>query len=174
MKKLIALFSALVLIAFAANTVNAQNTDTESANASANILEIIEITKDADLHFGDIVPSGTAGDVTVAPSSAGTRTANNVTLLTQFTTQAAAAFTVNGEKNAAYYITLPSGDITLTESVSSATMVINTFTTDKASNESQLNGSGTDSFFVGAKLSVGGTQTAGLYEGSFDVTVTYE
>lgn len=168
MKKLIVILTGLFLMTLAVENVTAQSTDDATADAAANILEIIQISKEQDLHFGDIVPSNAAGTVTVS-STGGGRTGTGVTLFNQFTTHSEAEFKVTGEENATYTITLPvDGAITLTGA--GTPMDLKDF--EHNANE-LLNGSGEETFQVGATLEVGANQAAGLYEADFDVTVSY-
>lgn len=165
MKKLIALFSALVLIAFAANTVNAQNEQSATANAAANIIAPMTITKNVDLNFGNIASGSAAG--TVVMSTTGTRTPSNVILPSVAGTVNAANFTVTGGLDAAYVITLPAS-VTITDGTNN--MTIDNFTEDATNTLA----SGTETFGVGATLNIDANQASGLYQGTFTVTVDYQ
>ncbi len=112
-----------------------------------------------------MVPTGTAGTVTVTP--AGARSSVDLDLFGGL--PAAASFDVTGEKDSNYSITFPSS-ATLTSGAN--TMTMDTFTHD-AGGTPQLSGSGSDTFNVGATLNVGATQAAGTYSGTFAVTVNY-
>jgi hypothetical protein len=116
------------------------------------------------MDFGTMVPTGTAGTVTVTP--AGARSSVNVDLLGGF--PAAASFDVTGEGANTYSITLPSS-ATLTSGGN--TMTVDTFTDDAGATPTLAGGS--DAFNVGATLNVGATQVAGTYSGTFAVTVNY-
>jgi hypothetical protein len=168
MKTLKSIFAALVIVSFASVSVSAQSTATGNADAAANIITIIEIEKVTDLHFGDIVPSTVEGYVVV--TSGGLRDDfENVTLLDQFTTHSAASFTVKGEADATYSIVLPDDDeVSLTGP--GTAMLLSAF----EHNATKTLEGGTETFDVGAKLTVGEGQTAGLYEATFNVTVAYE
>ena len=136
----------------------------DTANVTITIAAPISISATADMDFGTMTPTGAAGTVTVTP--AGARSSVNVDLLGG--TPSAASFDVTGEGNAAYSITLPSSD-TLTSGAN--TMTVDTFTDDAGVNPSL--GGGSDTFNVGATLSVSDTQASGPYSGTFDVTVNY-
>ena len=169
MKKLI--LSAFVLGGFALNS-NAQATAT--ATATATIVTPISISKTADMNFGNVaVSASTGGTVILAP--AGTRTtggAGGVTLPATTGTVAAAAFTVNGNGSFTYAITLPSSPITLTRASGSETMTAGTFTSTPSGTGTLS--SGTQNLTVGATLTVGNGQVAGVYtSGNFNVTVNY-
>ena len=105
-----------------------------------------------------------AGTVTITP--AGGRTLVNV--IGWVGSFNAAGFSVTGEGSQTYAITLPSS-ATLTSGGN--TMTVDTFTHD-AGGSPTLSG-GSDSFNVGATLQVGGSQAAGVYSGTYAVTVNY-
>ncbi|MFQ5775254.1 MAG: DUF4402 domain-containing protein [Kiloniellaceae bacterium] len=134
-----------------------------SVNVTATLGSVISISSTGNLDFGKVVPTGTAGTVTVTP--AGVRSSVNVDLLGG--TVSAASFSVTGENGQAYAISLPSS-ATLTGP--GANMTVDTFTDD---NPTPSLPGGSDTFNVGATLHVGATQAAGVYSGSFAVTVNY-
>jgi hypothetical protein len=167
MKKLVFLFAGLFLMAISAESVKAEDQATASANAAATIVTPISITKTVDLNFGAIVPSATAGTVTVGTDNSISGT-GGVTLIPQLGTHSAASFTVNGVIGALFYVTLP-GDVTISSATES--MTVSDFTSNATG---ALDASGAEDFNVGATLAVAANQLPGLYEGTFDVTVTYE
>ncbi|PQJ76271.1 DUF4402 domain-containing protein [Polaribacter glomeratus] len=167
MKKTIISFFTICMIVGISNNLNAQNTATESADASATIITPITITNTADLNFGDII-DGT-GTVTLSP--AGVRTTDYQAFSgTQAGTVTAASFGITGQGDYTYSITLPTSDVTLTET-GSATMIVNAFVSDPSGTGTLSSGAGIVS--VGATLNVVSGQTAGVYTGTFDVTVAY-
>jgi len=139
---------------------------TATANASVTILAPVTITKTADLIFGSVAPTTSAG--TVVMSAAGARTGTNVTLSSTATGNAA-AFNLSGDANSTFSVTLPSST-TLTGPGSS--MTVNAFTSSPSSTGT-FNGSGAATLTVGATLAVGANQAAGSYTGTFSVTVDY-
>lgn len=167
MKKLIALFSALVLIAFAANTASAQYDASATSGASANIIAPISIAKQVDLAFGNIIASATAGTVEVDVT--GTRTnGGGATFPTVPGTVTAAQFKATGFTGSAYSITLPLDNaISLTGTGTDMDLI------DFTHNATEVLTGGEEVFEVGATLQVGADQTAGSYSGSFDVIVNY-
>ena len=171
MKKILAI--SIVMIAFAASAF-AQVT--ANATATATIVTPITLANaGTDLSFGNVIPSATlAGTVVVAPD--GTPTYTNVTASASpsaTATVTAAAFDVTGTPGAAYSVTLPVADVTLTGPTS--TMVANTFTNNPSGAALILDATlGTQSFTVGATLDVGINQAAGTYlSAPFTVTVNY-
>jgi len=163
--KFLFLFLVLPLIRIQAQT---ENTD-----AFANIVTPITITETRSLHFGTLSTSSAVGTCVLAPS--GTRTQTGGVALTSLSpTATSAAYTVTGTAGIAYNISLPTTNITVTRNGGGGqTMTISTFISSKTGNASILSGTGTDSFTVGATLNVGASQVAGLYQGNFNVTVTY-
>jgi hypothetical protein len=173
--------AVVVLALFFSGTsmaVNYQDTATASATpATAVIVAPISIEKTANLNFGEIVASAVGGTVVLAVN--GDRSSDGGVTLANADAglypTSAAAFDVAGSPDNSYTIELPEdGDIFLTNG--EYTMAVNDFQSSKEDNVGHLSGGGADSFTVGATLSVG-TLTenpVGVYQGVFDVTVTYE
>ncbi len=160
--------SILVISAFVTNA-NAQAT--ASASASATVVTPISIAKDVDMNFGNIAVTSSGGTVVLA--TAGTRTTTGgVTLPVVNGTVTAAQFTVSGEGAYTYDITLPSSAVVLTKSGGGATMNATSFNHNAGT--PQLS-SGTQTFKVGATLTVVAAQAAGAYTTgtAFNVTVNY-
>jgi hypothetical protein len=160
----------LTLLALAfATTSFAQVTAT--ASTSATIITPIAITKDVDMNFGNIAVSPTLGGTVVLPTSGPRTKTGGVTLPVVTGTVTPASFTVTGEGNSTYSITLPSSAITLTSGA--ASMTVENFISSP-SNTGQLS-SGTQEIKVGATLNVGAAQAAGTYsnESGLFVTVNY-
>ena len=168
-KKLIA--SAIIALGFASE-VNAQAT--ASASITATIVTPISIRKTVDMNFGNAaVQVATGGTVVLTPAGTRTKTAG-VTLPAVTGTVTAASFTVDGQANYTYAITLPATDITLTHTNAVDEMIVNTFTSTPATTGA-LDATGTQELNVGATLNVAANQLAGLYATgtNFDVTVNY-
>ncbi len=143
------------------------NAATVSGTSSATIVAPIAISQTTGISFGTLAPTGTAGTATL--STAGAVTATNVDILGGSPT--AGAYTVTGSGSQGFTITLPSTDQTLSDG-GSETMTLNNFVSSVGS--SSALSSGTQSFTIGADLSVGAAQAAGSYTGTFDVTVNYQ
>ncbi len=143
-----------------------------SATASINttIITPIAIAKTADLNFGNIAVSATlAGTATLAP--AGTRStggAGGVTLPATTGTVTAAAFTVSGQGNYSYIISLPA-NCTITSA--GHTMTMASFTSNP-STTGLLSAGGSQALTVGATLTVAAAQPAGTYTNVTGVPVT--
>ncbi len=131
---------------------------------TATLWAPISISVGANMEFGTMLTTGTAGTVTVTP--AGARSSVNVDLFGGL--PSAASFDVTGESGQIYSITLPSS-ATLTSGAN--TMTVDTYTDDAGVPPTLAGGS--DTFNVGATLNVGAAQAAGTYSGTFTVTVNY-
>jgi spore coat protein U-like protein len=164
----------------------AQSTALGTANAKANILYAISISKIADLSFGDIVSDTSVQHVTIAPD--GTRSGGGTgdILASSQSAIAAAKFTVSGSPGRAFGITLPADNtVTITSPGTSGMtpMNVDTFTSNPTGTGGTLSGSydsaatavtaGTATLTVGARLTVAASQVAGGYTGTFTVTVAY-
>ncbi len=171
MKKLVYLFVSLFLVVVAAENVNAQaNSATVlAASTSANIIATITLANTTPLAFGNII-AGTGGTVVISPD--GGRTSTDGVTLQNAVPGTAAVFGVTGLDGAAYSITLPAANVILTHTDGSTTMTI-----DKDTFTHSVDGTPTigtnNSFNVGATLTVASAQTAGAYNGTYSVTVTY-
>ena len=144
-----------------------------SATATATMIIPISIANAADMSFGNVAASGTAGTVELTPAGARNPT-GGVSLPAATGTVAAASFTVTGEGTSTYAITLPSTAYTITETVGGvATMDVDTFTSSPSGTGALTAGSQT--ITVGATLNVNAGQIAGTYTNAtgFDVTVNY-
>lgn len=170
MKTTLKIFALTVALFGITNISFGQNTASAEADAGARIITPLTIENNQGLEFGDII----AGENTITITTAGARDATNDDALLVTTgvtrTPQAAQFTVNGEANLSYTLVIdPSA--TLTQVDGTATMTINNF---KHNATGTLSGSGAEVFNVGADLTVGASQASGVYEGTFEVTVTYE
>jgi hypothetical protein len=174
MKKLIVLFTAIILVTGFTTRVMAQAT--ENTASGAVIVTPITITEVSALHFGVMaVLAATPG--TCVLSTTGVRTATGgVNLSAQTPVATNASYTVAGQISTTYALTLPA-TITVTDGASN-TMTIGTLLArfNGAGADaviSTLSGTGTDNFTVGGTLTVLAAQPAGVYAGTFNVTVAY-
>ena len=162
---------SLVIAAIAivsANSSFAQATAT--ASASATIVTPITIAKVTDMNFGSVAVSATlAGTVVLSPASGRTTGgAGGVTLPATVGTVAAASFTVSGQANYTYAITLPT---TKTITSGANTMTVDNFTSSPSATGT-LSGTGSETLNVGATLNVVANQAAGVYTNASGVPVT--
>ena len=171
MKKLIALFAAIVLVSGLTSTVNAQTQGVKAtATGSATIITPIAISKTTDMNFGNVAVNATAGTVVLTPAS-GRSITGGATLPAVTGTVTAAVFHVTGLGTSTYAITLPT-TYTINDGASH-TMLVNTFTSTPSGTGTLS--SGAQDIQVGATLNVAALQPAGAYANAtgFDVTVNY-
>ena len=143
--------------------------DTATNDVSSEIVTAITITSADPLEFGQIAAGVGAGTVTINATT-GLRSGSGVTLLVAGTTPTPATFDVTGDSGSTYAINLPSADVTIT-STALDTMIVNAFSSNPSGTSTLVGG--VDSIAVGATLNVGAAQPAGVYVGTFDVTVDY-
>lgn len=164
----IAILLILLLSGFAVSSF-AQVSGT--ANVSVTLVTPIAISKTVDMNFGNVAVSASSGTVVLTP--AGTRSSTGgVTLPVTAGTLTAASFTVTGSPSYTYSISLPASPITITDGAGH-NMSVGTFTSTPT--PTGLLNAGTQTLTVGATLSVGASQVAGIYTSSspFSVTVNY-
>lgn len=175
MKTITKLFAlAVVILGFSASSFG-QGGVTDYAPTSATIITPITIVKATDMNFGNIGVNASLGTVVLVP--AGTRSATGgVSLPVALAgTVTAASFTVSGNANNTYSITLPT-TLTITRAAGTETMTVNTFTsTPTVALGGTLSAGGTQTLNVGATLNVAGGQVAGVYTNAtgFAVSVNY-
>lgn len=157
-------FLTIVMIVFAFSTASHAQVSA-TANATAEIVTPLTLTKTVDLNFGKFSVSA-AGTVVVSPAGARTQT-GGCTLLGG--TVAAASFNVTGTNNAQYVITLP---VSSTITLGATNITLNTFVSNPAT-PGTLSAAGAQTFTVGATLNALGTEGVGVYTGTFNVSVNY-
>jgi hypothetical protein len=171
MKKLGILLASLFVMALAVQNVDAQTTTsaTQNTTATATIVANISLAKNADLNFGYFALSSTGGTVSIETNGERSQTGEIILLTSDHNP---ANFTAHGTANGHYSVTLPDDEsVTLTLSGGTETMTIASFV---HSADGILDATGQETFNVGGKLTVPANQPAGVYEGEFDVIVTYE
>jgi hypothetical protein len=153
-----------------------------TANASATILSPLSIAvSGAGMNFGNIVPSSQLGTVVLAPAGSRTASGGASTMAQAGGSVSAANFAVAGQNNASYSVALPSLAASLLPQGSAvgAPMLVTSFTSDLTATgistiwTGALGGTGTGTFNVGATLTVGVNQGAGVYSGTFPVIIFY-
>ncbi|HPE34349.1 MAG TPA: DUF4402 domain-containing protein [Bacteroidales bacterium] len=164
MKKLVILFASMFIMTIAVQNVSAQDPQSATADAAANIITPMTIQKIVDLNFGNIASPAQAGTVVLGTDNS--RTPTNVILPSVTGTVTAAEFTVTGLSDATYSITFPNST-TITNAGN--TMTIDNYT----ENATNILTGGSETFKVGATLNVNADQAAGAYTGNFIVTVDY-
>jgi Mat/Ecp fimbriae major subunit len=151
--------AGVAMLGFGATSANAA---TANADARANILRQITVTKTADLDYATIVTGAAASTVQV--STGGVRTCGAGLVCTG--TVSAAGFSVVGTIGQVATVSVPA-TVSLTSGA-------NTMSSTLVSSAATLTLAATNSFNVGGTLSVGANQADGAYLGSFTVTVDYQ
>ena len=162
--------SVLAVLLFAITAASFAQVSATS-NASATIVTPIAIANTVEMNFGNVSPHPTLGG-TVVLSPAGARTPTNVTLPATTGTVTAASFTVTGQANFTYSITLPAGATTISSGGND--MTVDTWTSNPTPT-GDLGAGGSQTLTVGATLNVAAAQAAGTYTlgTPFTVTVNY-
>jgi hypothetical protein len=158
----LALLAALAPRPASAKTVN--------GSGKATIVTPLSLVNRSDLAFGAIVPSASAGTVTVDAYTEARTTSGGVTA--SGGTVSAAKFDGLSTAPSHLKIDVPNGSITLTRSGGTETMTVNNFELNGNKND-WVSGNDVFEFQVGARLNVGANQAAGTYVGTFNVTVNY-
>ena len=154
----------MTAVGIAAGAANVQAADV-TGNASAVIQTPIVLTEDTAMDFATIVADA-AGD-TVTLTSAGAISSTGTSTFSG--TPAAGAFSATGTPSAAVTISFSTGDVLTGPG---ADMALGTFTNDAGASPA-FDALGALAFNVGANLTVGATQTAGSYSGTYTLTVDY-
>lgn len=156
-------FAALA-VALAAS--GAQAATTATGNASAEILSTLTVAENTALNFGQIAANG-AGTLVIAPNGSSTCSA----LLVCTGSPTAGLFDVAGTAGVAYAATVTTPSVSLSDGGTNS-MTLDTFTVGYPAGTTLTGGAST--FNVGGTLHVGATQVAGVYSGTYTVSVEYQ
>jgi hypothetical protein len=164
-----ALASALVL-GMAGHGSDAQAASATNT-ATATVVTPIAIAAGDTLRFGSFSTSAASQTVTINATT-GTRTSSGALLATS--TVGRATFNVTGSGVLTYAITLPTnGTVNITTGTATApeTMAVSNFTSDPSGTGALT--AGAQTLGVGATITTVGSQVAGAYTGTFNVSVEY-
>lgn len=137
------------------------------AQASAEIQRPVSLGKPSDLAFGALIPARSAGRVVLGPDGARSAT-GGVLLAAGASGVSTANVQIAGEPHATFSLSLPAS---IQIASGRDRMTVGAFTTGRAAQ--QLDGQGALVLNVGATLELGPNQSAGLYTGTFTMTVAY-
>jgi hypothetical protein len=160
--------AGVALIAAFGMATSANAATTASANAQAVILDALSINIQASnpsLNFGTIAVN-TGGTVTVAATSGATASCGAGVICSG--PSGSVGFDVIGAADQAVGVTLSSPTVSLTGPGAPMTANLN------ASAASLTLTGGSATLYVGGDLAVAGTQAAGSYSATFDVSVAYQ
>ncbi|TXD94057.1 DUF4402 domain-containing protein [Gillisia hiemivivida] len=158
-----------ILFALITGTTFAQREAEGTATVNALIVSPITISTTDNIDFGKIVRT-TVGGVVEIPTNGDARTIPGAMDITS--TSNAATFTVTAEENTTYGVSIP--QLTLKNTVDDSKTMIVDFTHSLSEGNNTSSGNTAGTFVVGGKLTVGGDQFAGSYDGTATVTVSYE
>ena len=143
-----------------------------TADATATIITPISIAKVNDLRFGTFAVGGSLGTVVIA-TGGGRSATGGVVLPAGSAAGGAASFTVTGEADATYTVTLPAGAATITKG-GGVNMTVDTWTSNPGTGVGAGTLTlGTETLLVGGTLNAAASQASGVYTGSFSVAVEY-
>jgi hypothetical protein len=168
MKK-VTFFAAIAMIAFTTNAV-AQSSATDFAATDATVIAPITIAKTIDMNFGNLVSTVDGGAI-VLPTT-GVRTGVAAILAGPDGSPTAASFTVGGEVDYTYGITLPAAAFNVENGdATAATMEVGTFVSSPDATATSLTG-GEETLLVGATITLLANQASGVYTNTTDMIVT--
>jgi hypothetical protein len=158
--------AAIAPLLFAA-TAHAQS----NGDADVEIMTPVVVQNDGNMDFGTIIPGTGLSRLRIDPDT-GVLTvfSGNATIVGG--TVSRATFTVSGDANERVRITLSQNRVDLTRVGGTETMRLNRFRLDGGRNRF-LDTTGTAQFAVGGQIRVTANQAAGVYQGSFALTVDY-
>lgn len=144
----------------------------ENTVASVDVVPLISISEATALNFGKVNSGSTEGTVTL--TTANTRTiTGGITLFGN--DQTTARYNVLGNASSNYVITVPTTSINVSKD--GVNLAVSSFqalsTSTNSGTGGTLTGDGTDSFVVGASLTLPAGTATGRYTGTFDVSVAY-
>lgn len=158
--------------------------DTASAQVQAAILTPGSVAKIADMNFGSILQSTSAGTIVMSAQAAATCTPTG-TLLRSGTCKAA-AFTIRGKRAEKVRIKENNGGVVTLNGPAGATMTMDTMTigfsgmtaTNGANgwdfgNYKITDPSGITTFYIGGTLHVGAAQAPGVYNGTLIIQIQF-
>lgn len=172
-------FGAAGVAMFAAlGMSSAAHADTATADATAEVLDALVLNADATLDFGAMVVTG-GGTVTIQAD--GTLVCTDPDITCSGTTSVA-AFSVEGTANKAVTINLPTASVELRHpsytplTAQEHAIDLDSFTSSAnggSGPEVTLDAAGDATFDVGGTITLDGNEVAGIYDGTFDVSVDY-
>ena len=180
MKKTLRIGATAVAIGAAMGMSSVAHAYNADATTTAEILEALtlDVATGTSLDFGAMVVSADPGvDSVVSLAADGTLDCDDTNVVCSGTT-GVPTFNVGGTASKAVTISLPTADVDLTHTNGVNTVVLGGFVTDAADNaagdpEVTLDGDGNGSFNVGGDITIESDDPAGIYTGSFNVSVEY-
>lgn len=174
----------IVVLGFAAASFGQNLVTVNDVTAGGTIITPITLTRVTNMEFGTIT-AATGGSVTLVPGGSASYSSAAAYTATGMIAPTTASFSVTGDASNSYAITVTGLPALVTHTTdNSATMAISDWTSNKLitvagtgfTGTGALSGGGTDSFEIGAKLTLtnGAAQKSGRYtSAAFSVTVNY-
>ena len=169
-------FSAII-VAMAVNS--SAHAATANGSAKARLVAPATLTKNADLDFGRVITGTTASTVTVNAQT-GLRTKTGTAVLVG-TLASRAQFTGTAQGGTTIRVTASSPTIVLTRVGGGSTITLNTLRVSMNGGAPQtlprnyvMPASGTQSYAIGGRIAVAANKLAGIYSGTFALTMDYQ
>lgn len=145
---------------------NAAHAETEIASAEAEIIAAVELTLIDELDLG-LIAVGAAGGTVTLDEASGTRTCS------------AALTCVGGSTLGSFQVTNASDGLTVDLTVDATTTLTGagapmSLALAPSANSIVFDAANLETVFVGGVLTVGASQTAGVYSGNYNVTAEYQ
>ncbi|MGP1283394.1 MAG: DUF4402 domain-containing protein [Parasphingopyxis sp.] len=163
------LFWAILAPALAAGPVGAAHAADESADSEAVIVTPLSLVNTSDLEFGTLLAGPTAGTVVINPNNDARSVTGGVTAAGSGG-QAAQFWTYGGPRQ---FIYVTRGPLPVLDRVGGGGSMAVSQLTLNGSVFRYLSNAGLLDLRVGGRLQVGANQAPGIYEGDFQITVTY-
>lgn len=151
---------------------------TAQGDVQANIITSLSFSKIDTLDFGSVMSDASGSVVRVAPVTGARTLVSGTGTLVTGGSENDGTFTLGGVPGMNMFIDIPTS-ATVSYGVNS--MTVNNFiwsydgsTPSSADGPAALNMGGSATLSVGADLTVGANQPAGLYTGTYSVTVNYQ
>lgn len=152
MKKLL----LLAIVVLGISTVSFGQSESQAATATATLITPISILKSADLNFGTVASSNTAGTAVITPAGGASRT-DGVTLMSGGATRTAASFTVSGEGTNGITVSYPTSIVLAGTTTPANTLTVNTINAASAAGTAITSGGNIPLISGALTINVGGT-----------------
>jgi len=175
------LLNLIVILLCITSTLTAQTSSTVNTTAGAVLIVPTALTQTAPLHFGTINLVSIAAGTCIFSTSGVRVFTGGLSGSASIPMATNAAYSVTGKPSQTYSVTLPAAVVIIKIGNSPAApdnMGISGFTArflgaSVDALTSKLSPAGTDSFVVGATLTSMASQNAGVYAGTFNISIDY-
>jgi len=156
-------------------SVQPAKAQTASGQANVDVRQPLTVVKNSDLDFGAFV-AGTTNSEFRIDAVTGVMAQLNGNAIAMGGTTSRASFTATGTPFQQANIRRSQNSIDIVRDGGSETMRVNDFWLGNRAGlrDQVLDASGQATYFVGGKLRIGANQAAGIYRGTFNVTIEYQ